>query len=314
MEVDWEADIRRHLNQMRTHFITPADLDRLERRFWLELWRMPIVDVVEEEGIEARFYGPIQATVAAGLPKMALLNLMLGAGDPGAVGEGHLEEALEWIESLGVDCRIPITPGSTGAAAAEDLLNQRGYRREGCLLRFVRSADPPDFPKPAGLEIEEFREVTEGFSEYLCEGFELDPMAYSFFDPLPEQESWRCYVAIDADEQGIGAAVMRVEDEIAQLGFAAIREPARRMGSHLALLRRRIHDARNAGCHTLFAETEESLEQLDNPSPAARNLLRAGFERMVVRPIWRPPSAPAHGDDEEEPDEADEAPRDPDLE
>jgi hypothetical protein len=91
----------------------PAILDAVERDFWLDLWRAPVLDAVAEQGIETRWYGPLQATVVAALPETPMLNLLLGAAEPDAVGEGHLAQALEWVDSLGVDCRLPAIPSST---------------------------------------------------------------------------------------------------------------------------------------------------------------------------------------------------------
>lgn len=285
--MDWEESELWEFGSIWGDINDPAFLDRLERRFWMDLWRAPVVDAIEEQRIEMRFYGPIQAMVMPDPPQMPLLNLVLGAGELGAVGEGHLGAAIEWVESLGVDCRIPIAPGLE-AGAAEDLLNQRGYRRSGYQVRFTRDAEPPDFPKPPGIEIVELDEFTEGFSDYVEEGFDLALMATCFFDGLPGREMWRCYVALDEDETGAASAVMMRDEEVALLGFAATRESARGSGFHLALLRRRIHDAHNHGCRLLVAETEESLDELDGPSPAARNLVRVGFKQVASRPVWRP--------------------------
>jgi hypothetical protein len=294
--VAWEDEFLRNLSRItRGHLTDPTLFDTLERRFWLDLWRTPDLDPVEEEGIEARWYGPIQVTVFAGQAGTPLLNLLLGAAEPGAVEEGHLQAALEWVESLGVDCRIPITPGRPDSGAAEDLLNQRGYRRGQCLVRYVRDTAAPDFPKPAGIEIDEIDDYLEGFDEYIGQSFGLDLVAGCLFDGLPSRHSWRCYVALDENEVGVGAALMMVDNEVARLGFAATEGPARGKGCHLALLRRRIRDAASAGCHAIFAETEEPLEDLGHPSQAARNLVRAGFKRVIVRPVWRPP-VPDEGD------------------
>jgi GNAT superfamily N-acetyltransferase len=287
--VAWEDEFLRNLSRIaRGHLADPTLFDLLERRFWLDLWRTPVLDAVEEERIEARWYGPIQVTVVANLPETSMLNLLLGAAEPGAVEEGHLVAALEWVESLGIECRIPITAGRPEAGAAEDLLNQRGYQRGECLVRYVRDTAAPDFPKPAGVEIDEVDDYLEGFSEYIGDAFALDPIACCLFDGLPRRHLWRCYVALDENEVGVGSAVMMLDDDIAQLGFAATEGPARGKGCHLALLRRRIRDAAAAGCHALFAETEESLDDLGHPSQAARNLVRAGFKRAMIRPVWRP--------------------------
>ena len=74
------------------------------------------------------------------------------------------------------------------------------------------------------------------------------------------------------------------DDGIAEFGIAATLETARGRGCQLALLHRRILDAAEAGCHTLFVETGERVP--DRPSASYRNILRAGFEEAYLRPNW----------------------------
>jgi hypothetical protein len=264
-------------------------LDTMDRMFWLDLWRAPILEAVEEMGIETRLYGPVLVFAVADLPRAPLLNVLHGAGEPGAVRHGYLAEALDWIERLGVDCRVPVGSDDAGAAAAEDLLNRRGYRRAGCVARFHREAAKPPPPMPPGIEIDEVDEFLEGFSDHSSEAFEL-PELDTFVANLPERTMWRSYVALDEQELPLGTATMMLHYEnAAQLAFAATREAARGRGSHMALLCRRIRDAAEAGSNEIFADTEEPLHDPEGPSPAARNLVRAGFKQIAARTVWRPP-------------------------
>jgi hypothetical protein len=269
-------------------FVGSRYLEGIERRFWLDLWRAPVLDAVEEGGIEARRYGPVQATLVAALPDTPLLNVVLGAAEAGAVSEGHLEAAVEWAESRDLACRVPVAVDQPEAGAAEDFLNRRGYQRSESLVRYVRETSPPRFSEPPGVEVDEVAEFTEGFSEYFSEGLGLGHMAGCLFDCLPERESWHSYVAIGEHGCGIGAATMMVDFRVAMLGFAATNPSERRKGGNLALLRRCIRDAARFGCHTLVADVEEPIARPAGPSPPARNLLRAGFRATAVRPIWRP--------------------------
>ena len=284
-------------------FAGPGRLYKLERHLWLELWRTPYVEAIEEDGLEYRLYGPVQATVLAGAPRTPLFNLVLGAVDPGAMLEGHLPAALDWTESLGVDCRVPIGLGSMESEAAVNLLESRGYRRTASLVRFVRDASPPGFPEPPGIEIDEWTEETEGFGYYFEEGYGLSFPATGFFDGLPGRRPWRCYVAIDENEEGAGAAAMMVHPEAVQLAFATTKGTCRNRGVHMALLRRRILDAADRRPRPIFADTEEPVDDPDGPSRAARNLLRAGFKQLSARSVWRPPLPPedegGDGDDDE---------------
>jgi hypothetical protein len=283
----WEANGFDWLDLVGGPLDDPASLDALEQRFWLDLWHAPDLDAAEEMRIESRWYGPLQAMAVSGLAEEPLLNLILGAAAPGAAEEGHLDEALDWVESLGLDCSIPITGTRAGAAAAEDLLNQRGYRHSEYLARFLRVAEPPDFPEPSGIEVDEIEEFAEGFSELITGGLGLPLVAGSLFDCLPGRTYWRSYFAVDENEHCVAAATMMRHFDIAQLGFAATAKASRRKGCHLALVRRRILDAAEAGCRLLFAETREPLDDGKALSPGAQSLLRAGFEQVALRPVWR---------------------------
>ncbi len=106
----------------------------------------------------------------------------------------------------------------------------------------------------------------------------------AFFAGLPGRDGWRCYVAlVDGEAQACGA--MLIDGGVAAFGIGATLEPARRRGCQLALLRRRIVDAAEAGCQTLFVETGKRVE--DRPAGSYRNILRAGFKEAYLCPNWR---------------------------
>src|SRR5215510_6361800 len=71
-------------------------LDATDRRFWGEIWDSVPAAVAAERGIERRQFGPIQVTIATDLAQVGMLNLVLGAAEPGAVADGHLAAAANW--------------------------------------------------------------------------------------------------------------------------------------------------------------------------------------------------------------------------
>jgi GNAT superfamily N-acetyltransferase len=263
-------------------------LDVLEQRFWREIWETAVPDAVDEHGIAIERFGPVQATAIADLPDQRWLNLVLGATAPGAVEGGHLEEAVKWIEGIGVDYYVPVTPGVPGTGAAEDWLNQRGYGHGYGWMKFLRDASPPDLPEPPGVEVFELAEGEgEGFSAIVAEGFGMPVWAGTLFYDLPGREGWHCYVAA-VDGEAAGAAAMLAHGGIAEFGLAATLDSARGRGCQTALLRRRIADAAAVGCHTLFVETGE--RRPDRPEGSYRNILRAGFREAYLRPNWQTPA------------------------
>jgi GNAT superfamily N-acetyltransferase len=261
-------------------------LDPVERRFWRECWEAVPAGDARAHGVELRRFGPVQATVAAGLPEVGMMNLVLGASEPGAVEGGHLAAATEWARSRGVHFYVPASPGTPGADAAEAWLGANGFERGYAWMKFVRDAHPPRFKVPGEVEVVELGDgAKEPFGMIAATGFGLPAWASTFFAGLPGRDGWRCYVArVDGEAQA--CAAMLIDGEVAEFGIAATLEPARGRGCQLALLHRRILDATEAGCRTLFVETGERVP--DRPDPSYRNILRAGFEEAYLRPNWEP--------------------------
>lgn len=261
----------------------PAALDRAERRFWRDSWESVPPEVAEQRGIELRNFGPIQATIAADLGQVGMLNLLLGATeDP--TGE-HLGAAAEWAERRGATPYVPVTPGLAGAEAVETWLRGNGFAPAYAWMKFVRDVHPPRFPAPDEVEVVEVSSPDEApFGTIAAVGFGLPAWGAEFFAHLPGRDGWRCYVAaVNGEAQA--CAAMLIEDGLAEFGVAATLEAARGRGCQTALLRRRVLDAAEAGCHTLFVETGERVP--DRPSASYRNILKAGFEEAYLRPNWQ---------------------------
>jgi GNAT superfamily N-acetyltransferase len=263
----------------------PVALDRAERRFWGEIWESIPTEVAQQHGIELREFGPIQATVVSDLGQVGMLNLLLGAAEDPA-GE-HLAGAAAWAQDRGSGPYVPLTPGLSGSAGAEAWLRQNGFQPTYAWMKFVRDPHSPRFPAPADIEVVELSAPDqEPFGTIAALGFGMPAWGAEFFAHLPGRERWRCYVArIGGEAQACGA--MLIEDGIAELGIGATLEEARGRGCQTALLHRRIRDAAEAGCHTLFVETGERVP--DRPSASYRNILKAGFEEAYLRPNWQRP-------------------------
>ena len=109
-------------------------------RFREDLWRTAPSDAVQEAEVRMQRFGPILATVFADLPSVTLVNMVLGAAEPGAVDGGHLSAAIEWLRSREVDYRVSVSDDRPGTAAAEHWLASRGYERGSAMRRYLRPA------------------------------------------------------------------------------------------------------------------------------------------------------------------------------
>jgi GNAT superfamily N-acetyltransferase len=263
----------------------PRALDRVEKRFWHDIWESVPVEIATERGVEMEEFGSVQATVVKALPGVGMMNLALGATEPGAVEGGDLGRAAEWTRSRGVDPYIPTTPGLPETEPAEHWLADNGFAEDRAWMKFTRDVHPPRFAAPKDIEVIEVTDPEqEPFGMIAATGFGLPAWAASFFAGLPGHGDWRCYVA-RVDDTTQACAAMLIQGDLAELGIAATLEPARGRGCQLALLRRRILDAGAAGCRTLFIETGERVP--GRPSTSYRNILQAGFKEAYLRPNWR---------------------------
>jgi hypothetical protein len=262
-----------------------AALDRVEKRFWREIWDSVPAETASERGIELRGLGPVQATVVDALPGVGMMNLVLGATETGAVEDGHLVAAAAWASSRGVASYVPVSPGQPRTEAAERWLASNGFSPGYAWMKFARDVHPPRFAVPADVEvIEVTNPQQEPFGMIAAIGFGLPVWGAAFFANLPGRPDWHCYVArVDGETQA--CAAMLVDGDLAEFGIAATLEPARGRGAQRALLHRRIVDAAAAGCRTLFVETGERVP--DRPSASYKNILRAGFEEAYLRPNWQ---------------------------
>jgi hypothetical protein len=270
----------------------PAVLERVTQRFWRDIWQSVVPEAVTESGIQVQRFGPVQATAFGDLPEVGSLNQIQGAAEPGAIEDGRLAEAVEWMRTREVDYRVPVAMSRPGAADAEAWLGERGYERGDGWIKLVRDGTPPDLPENPEITVYELGEYEgdgEGLSAVIAEALNLPMTAGTLFFSLPQEDGWRCYTAALDPEDGIVATgSMLIHDGVAQLGLGTTLARARGRGCHLALLRRRLIDAAAAGCSTVFVELGEC--EPDLLAATCHNLRRAGFEEAYQSRNWQRPA------------------------
>ncbi|HEY0390101.1 MAG TPA: hypothetical protein VGC63_00145 [Solirubrobacterales bacterium] len=259
-------------------------LDEAEKRFWRGLWDTAVEDAVVDLGIDMVRFGPVEAAVVVEEPEAPALNFVLGAAATGAVEDGYLPAAVEWMERHEVEYRVPLAPGLPELAAAEEWLSRHSYRLLAGPAKLLRDGSPPHFLPPPGIDIYERVDPweDEGFGDPLAESLGLANWAATFFFDLPGARGWRCYCAVDGDEP-LAYVAMRAHEGIAVLALASCLVGERDGLGQRAVLHRCIADAAAAGCETM-AVAEAGCE----PAVGDRqSLLRAGFEDAVRTVTWQ---------------------------
>lgn len=269
----------------------PAALERVAQRFRRDVWRSVPLDAVKESEIEVRRFGPVLATAFGELDEIRVLNQVQGAAEPGAVEGGYLAAAIEWMHEREVDYGVPVAVGRPETAAAERWLGARGHDRHRGWRKLVRDASPPKLPTNPAITVFELApggNAGSGLCTVAGEALELPLMAQTLFFDLPELDGWRCYTATLENEALVGTGSMLIVDGIAQFSPGVTLGWARGRGVNTALLRRRLIDAIEAGCHTCFVELGES--EIDWLASSSRIFRRAGFEPAYSSRNWQQPA------------------------
>jgi hypothetical protein len=276
-----------------------ALMERVAQKFRRDMWESVVDEAVAESGIEVERFGPVQASAFGELPQVAVLNQIQGAAEAGSIADGHLADAIEWMRAREVEYRVFVAENRPGSAEAEQWLGTRGYERGAGWVTFVRDATPIDLEPNPDVTIWPLgeREIDgEGLSAIVAQSMDLPLTAETLFFSLPQRERWNCYTAsLTPDERVVATASMLIHEGVAQLGPGNTLEWARGRGCNTALLQRRIADAIEAGCHTIFCEVWDC--EPERFSTVGRNLVRAGFEQAYAvrnwqRPALRPAEAP----------------------
>jgi hypothetical protein len=260
-------------------------LDEAEKQFWRGLWNTAVEDAVVDLGIDMVRFGPVAAAVVVEEAEEPALNFVLGAGAPGAIEDGHLPAAIQWMERHDVEYRVSLTPGLPEQAAAERWLQGHRYRLLDGPKKLLRDGSPPGFAVPLGIDIYERVDPLEdeGFGDPLAESLGFASWAATFFLDLPGTADWRCYCSVDGDEP-LAYAAMHLHRGVAVLALASRLVGERDGLGQRAVLHRCISDAAAAGCHTM-AVAEAGCE----PAVSDReSLIRAGFAPAAQTLSWLP--------------------------
>lgn len=244
-----------------------------------DMWSAAPPALAARHGLVHGRAGGADCVAAAGLPGLRVLNHALGAiRDPAAVERFFVRQG------------VPPLVGVPEGSEAERAVAARGYARDLAWMKFVRDprAAVPD-AETAGLVV---RTVAAGdahrMGELVAASFGLPDDLGGWFAALATRRGWHCLGAYD------GGRLVATGSLFAGAGGAwatlAATDPAERgRGAQGALLAARILVARRLGLRHVVVETGEPVG--GRPGASWRNILRAGFLPVFLRPFWRSSTA-----------------------
>jgi GNAT superfamily N-acetyltransferase len=263
-----------------------ARIDRAEARMCAEIARF-----VGAQRPEARStVMPISGGVASFVSPSSPINKVIGL----ALDASLDLEALEQIESTWRERDEPVRVELSVLAdpSAGGLLTDRGYRLHGFEHVFGLALDGvalEDVPAEISIDVARDDEL-QAWLDIAVEAFmNLDGTGSVADDALPRQALANAineamgtpgfvrYLA-RIDGAPVGEAAMRIDGDLAQIAGAGTLPHARGRGVQKALVRRRLADARAAGCAFAVVTTAPGTR-------SQQNVMRRGFELLYARAI-----------------------------
>lgn len=232
---------------------------------------------------------PVAGGLAAYTGPGSPLNKVAGLG----FGRAPTDEELDALEAMGRRRGVPVQVelASLGDPALGRALTARGYRLVGHENVSGRALDDTLPAPPEHVAITSGDEVDlEAWIDAVVTGFATpDGQGVASHEAFPrdvlegvvrDMMSGADMVRYGAHLDGAwaGGGNLSLQAGVAQLVGAATLPAHRRRGVQTALLRRRLLDARDAGCELAVVTTQPG-------SRSQENLHRAGFELLYARAI-----------------------------
>jgi N-acetylglutamate synthase-like GNAT family acetyltransferase len=238
--------------------------------------------------------GPIILPISGGVSVFAgprsPMNKVIGLGFDTELDLDALREVEDrWCEReepVRIELATLTDPAIGGA------LSDRGYRLRGFENVLARRLD--DLPAPAAfsdisIDLVGADDVTAWFEVAVDSFANMDGTGSVADDPLSREElarsledllggmAYNRYLA-RIDGRAVGEAALHVDDRLALLAGSGTRPAYRGRGVQKALVQRRLHDARDAGCDFAVVVTAPGTRSQDN-------VMRRGFELLYSRAI-----------------------------
>jgi len=276
----------------RDRELAPAELvERVEAEAWAEQQLAAPEPFRARFGIEVRRPGGGVALLARGADLLGM-NRVFALGFAAPLDDVLLDELVAGYRGAGVK-RFILHRSPEGAPPdAPSRLHARGFHARTRMAKLCRRADR-SASAPTELRLAEIGvEEADVYAETLVGGHGEPPDLAPGFRATIGLPHWRHYLALDGDRPVAGAALFVLGDA-GWCGFSATLPGDRGRGAHGALLARRVRDAGAMGCVWVTCETMEDTPE--RPNPSYRNMRRAGFELVYLRPnslidLTAPPS------------------------
>lgn len=216
-------------------------------------------------------------------PDFTMFNRLMGAALDSPLTDDDVDALTTFVRQGGGGPLVLQLPPFAETDETLAVLERRGFRRAGRWAKTMRAiGDPPG--APTDLDVREVGiDEAEQLGAVECVGMEMPEALAPWCARQADAPGWRAYAAYDGDRM-VAMGCLFAHEDVGQLAGAATLPDARGRGAQLALMSRRIADARDMGLRWITAETGTETPEIPNPS--LHNMLRAGLVLLYERQNW----------------------------
>lgn len=215
---------------------------------------------------------------------IGFFNRVVGLGTAQPATEADVESASQFFVHLGRgQSVVHVAPG----ARPDELvgwLKARGYVAGARWVKLWHDLRETAMPDPA-LRIERIdASLGNAWGDVAMTAFEMPEPVRPIVTATIGRAGWIHYLGFEGDTPACTAA-MRVDGDVAWLGYGATLDTFRGRGWQTAMFLHRLLDARERGCRLAITETGEETEK-DPVNHSYRNMVRTGFALAYARQNW----------------------------
>jgi hypothetical protein len=268
-----------------------ADRQRAEIAGYRDMWRAAPAGLARRWGIASLDLGDAVCLGCAGIPGSPMLNHAVGLGVTAPATDGDLDALERFYARLGTGYVVAVgrDTGDLG-----DRLRARGFADDRPWVTFHREAGPVAAPAGGPRVVDADAGTAAAFGRIVAEAFALPPGLAGWLSAVVGRPGWTCQLALHGDAP-IGAAALYVDGDSAWFALGATLPGRRGLGAQGSLFASRARRALELGVRHFVTETGAPLPG-EGPGPSHRNMLRAGFAEVELRPNL---AAPAGGPEDD---------------
>jgi len=258
--------------------------EEIERAALVDLHAAATPALRESLGLQLQESGDALLSIARHDPS-SMLNRAIGLGCTSPAAHDTVADVMRRYNDAGIKrYYLHIHPEAQPDTLRDDLA-RHGLMKSRGWMKFRRDTTPPS-ERDTTLRVRPVDAAhAADFGRIVAGGFGLKDNSAALLARLAGRPSWRLFMSF-AGEEPAGTGALFIKDGVGWLDWAATDPDHRRKGSQGAILRRRIQEARGAGCRLLLTTTGEEIP--GDPQHSYRNILRYGFEPAYLRENYVP--------------------------